>query len=111
MRYLLIAAVTTGLTGCIASTGVIPAGRPGTYAITAMVAPINGGGATAQRIVLNDADDFCQEQGRTFVPDNMSPAGDLRYPPTGSTLRFRCLTSNDPAWQTKDVQEPLTRVR
>jgi hypothetical protein len=70
-----------------------------------MVAPINGGGAMAQRIVLTDANDFCQQQGRVFVLNSMSPAGDLRYPPTGSVLRFRCLTPNDPAWQ---QQERLT---
>ena len=112
MRYLLMAVVAIALTACIASSGIISAGRLDTYAITVMVAPINGGGAMAQRIVLTDANDFCQQQGRVFVPDNVSAAGDLRYPPTGSMLRFRCLTPNDPIWrQTKDLQEPLTVAR
>ena len=108
MRYLLMAVVAIALTACIASSGIIPAGRLDTYAITVMVAPINGGGAMAQRIALTDANDFCQQQGRVFVPDNVSAAGDLRYPPTGSMLRFRCLTPNGQVWQTKDLQEPLT---
>ena len=91
MRYLLITVLTTGLTGCIASSGIIQTGRPDTYSMTVMVAPFNGGGATAQRIVLTDANDFCQQQGRALVPEDISAAGELRYPPTGSMLRFRCL--------------------
>ena len=108
MRFLLMAVVATGLTAWIASSGIIPAGHLDTYAITVMVAPINGGGAMAQRIALTDANDFCQQQGRVFVPDNVSAAGDLQYPPTGSMLRFRCLTPNGQVWQTKEPQEPLT---
>jgi hypothetical protein len=56
-----------------------------------MVAPINGGGAAARNIALTEASDFCQDQGQAFVLGEMVPGGDLRYPPTGAKLTFRCL--------------------
>lgn len=93
MRYLPITFVAAGLAGCIGSSGILPGGHPDTYTVTEMVAPINGGGAAARNIALTEAADFCRDQGRVFVLGETSPAGDLRYPPTGSRLTFQCLGS------------------
>jgi hypothetical protein len=79
------------LAGCATSTGILPAG-PNTYTITEKYAPIRGGGTEAESSAVNKANDFCTQQGREFVPNNMGQAG-----PTGYTVTFRCLLSNDPA--------------
>lgn len=90
MRMLFIAVLAAGLAGCIASSGILPTGFPDTYAVTEMVAPLNGGGVAARRIALTEAASFCSEQGRVSVVDSIEPGGDLRYPPTGATVTFHC---------------------
>jgi hypothetical protein len=90
--------VATVLAGCAASTGILPAG-PDTYTVSEKFAPIRGGGTEAQRTALTEANAFCAEKGRVFVPNNMGQAGALANPygPTGYTVTFRCLFPNDPA--------------
>ena len=70
--------LTAGLlllvTGCAATSGIVPVG-PNTYALSEMRAPVRGGGAEARRVVLAEADGFCQQQGRAFVPVDMRPDG------------------------------------
>jgi len=86
------------LAGCAASTGILPAG-PDTYTVSERFAPVRGGGTEAQRVALTEANAFCAEKGRQFVPNNMGQAGELANPygPTGYTVTFRCLLPNDPA--------------
>lgn len=86
------------LAGCASSTGILPAG-PDTYTMSEKYAPIRGGGEEAQRSVLMKANEFCAQQGRQFVPNNMGQSGALLNPygPTGYTVTFRCLLPNDPA--------------
>jgi hypothetical protein len=100
MRLLLTAALVSVvlLAGCATSTGILPAG-PNTYTITEKYAPIRGGGDEAERSALTRANEFCTQQGREFVPNNMDQAGNLSNPygPTGYTVTFRCLSPNDPA--------------
>jgi hypothetical protein len=86
------------LAGCASSTGILPAG-PDSYTISEKVAPIRGGGTEAQRNALTEANAFCAEKGRQFVPNMMDQSGSLTNPygPTGYSVTFRCLLPNDPA--------------
>jgi hypothetical protein len=91
-------AVAFSLTGCASGTGILPAG-PDTYTLSERFAPVRGGGEEAQRDTLTKANEYCQQQGRVFVPNNMGQSGNLANPygPTGYTVTFRCLQPNDPA--------------
>ncbi len=82
---------------CAASTGILPAG-PDTYTVTERLAPVRGGGTEAQRIAMTEANTFCEQQGRRFLPLSMSDPGNLSNPygPTGYTVTFRCLPPGDP---------------
>jgi hypothetical protein len=84
-RTLLIA--TVALTACASGTGILPAG-PNTYTITETRAPVRGGGAEAERVALTEANDYCQQQGRIFVPNLLNQAGNLAnsYGPTGYSV-------------------------
>jgi|SRR5476651_1155526 hypothetical protein len=98
MRWIALTACAGALAGCASSTGILPAG-PDTYTLSERFAPVRGGGDEAQRDALTKANEFCQEKGRIFVPNNMGQAGNLANPygPTGYTVTFRCLQPNDPA--------------
>ena len=67
---LVIAVVSAVLAGCAASTGILPAG-PNTYAVTAKFAPIRGGSLAAQPEALAEAQSYCQNQARVFLPVQM----------------------------------------
>jgi hypothetical protein len=86
------------LGACASSTGILPAG-PDTHTISEKFAPIRGGGDEAERDSLTKANDFCAQQGRVFVPNNMGQNNVAGNPhgPTGCTVTFRCLQPNDPA--------------
>jgi hypothetical protein len=100
----IIAACT--LFGCASSPGILPAG-PDTYTLMQKFAPVRGGGEEAQRAVLTEANDFCAQQGRVFVPSTMGQAGNLRNPygPTGYTVTFKCLLRNDPIVASYQLQQ------
>src|SRR5258707_7092488 len=94
----LLLASAVVLIGCASSTGILPAG-PNTYTLSERFAPVRGGGDEAQRDALTKANDFCIQQGRQFVPNNMGQDGNLANPygPTGYRVTFKCLLPNDPA--------------
>jgi hypothetical protein len=98
MRVLGVLALCALLAACASSTGILPAG-PDTYTLSERFAPVRGGGDEAQRDALTKANDFCAQQSRVFVPNNMGAAGNLANPngPTGYSVTFRCLPPNDPA--------------
>jgi hypothetical protein len=98
MRYSPLAFIASVVAGCAASTGILPAG-PDTYTITERFAPVRGGGTEAQRVALTEANAFCAQQSRQFVPITMDQAGNLSNPygPTGYSVTFRCLLPDDPA--------------
>jgi hypothetical protein len=100
------ATAVAALTGCASSTGILPAG-PDTYTISEKVAPIRGGGDAAEREALTQANAYCAQQGRQFVPNNMGQSGALTNPygPTGYTVTFRCLSPNDPAVANYHLQQ------
>jgi hypothetical protein len=107
MRRPMAAVVGTAfLAGCATSTGILPAG-PNTYTISEKFAPIRDGSDEAERSVLTKANEFCAQQGRQFVPNNMGQAGSLLNPhgPTGYSVTFRCLSADDPAVANYHLQQ------
>lgn len=106
MRLLIGALAGAGfLAGCASSTGILPAG-PDTYTISERFAPARGGAVEAERDALTKANDFCGQQGRQFVPNNMGQAPlDNPYGPTGYTVTFKCLLAGDPAVSSYRLQQ------
>ena len=97
MRCPLIMFAALAVTGCAASSGILPAG-PNTYFVTERFAPIRGGSAEAQRTALTEANAFCLQQGRQFLPTDLeTPPSRNPYGPTGYTVTFQCLSPGDPA--------------
>jgi hypothetical protein len=85
------------LSGCAASTGILPAG-PNTYTLTERFAPVRGGATTAQQTALTEANAFCTGQGRQFLPTDMKVPPSLNpYGPTSYEVTFQCLLPGDPA--------------
>ena len=111
MRYLALAIATLGLGGCIATGGIIATGYPDEFFVNLMVAPFNGGGVSAYNIATSEAIDFCREHQRVFVVDHVKPAGDLAYPPTGTSLTFRCVPPAPVAPLAPAVPIPLAPAR
>ncbi len=97
-RHTLCLASVVLLSGCALSSGIRPVG-PDTYAVSEMRAPVRGGGPEAQRVVLAEANAFCQQQNRVFVPLMMTLAGNPYglYGPSAFDATFQCLTADDPA--------------
>ena len=98
MRTLATATLALLVTGCAITSGIVPVG-PNTYAVSEMRAPVRGGGQEARRVVLAEANGFCQRQGRAFVPVDLRPDGDpwTPYWPTAFDATFQCLPIGDPA--------------
>jgi hypothetical protein len=96
MRHSLTTIAAAAVAGCAASSGILPAG-PNTYIVTEHFAPLRGGSAEAQRTALTEANAFCAQQGRQFLPtDLQTPASLNRYGSTGYTVTFQCLSPGDP---------------
>jgi len=81
--------------GCAYSTGILPVG-PDTYTVSEHYAPARGGNSTAERVALTEANGFCEQRGRKFLPVNMSQPSAIAISPAGYSITFRCLTANDP---------------
>jgi hypothetical protein len=98
MRILGMVTLGAALGGCATSTGILPAG-PDTYTISERYSPIRGGSDEAQRDVLTKANEYCSQQGRQFVPNNMGQTAGMmnQNTTTGYSTTFKCLLPNDPA--------------
>jgi hypothetical protein len=84
------------LPACAMSTGILPAG-PNTYTLTERYAPIRGGSTTAEQTAMTEANAFCEQHGRQFVPvDMQTPASRNPWGTTGYAVTFRCLLPGDP---------------
>lgn len=100
LDFLSLAIIAATLSGCAASsssTSILPAG-PDTYTVTERFAPIRGGSTEAQRVALTEANAFCEQQGRVFVPMTMDQLRGMANPntSTGYAVTFRCLRPDDP---------------
>ncbi len=103
MRIYLLSVVTgLAVAGCSLTSGIVPI-APNTYVLSEMRAPVRGGGAEAQRVVLAEADGFCRQQGRDLVMLDLRPDGDprVREWPTQFDATFQCLTASDTAGQAR----------
>lgn len=97
MPYFPMAIILAALSGCQTSTGILPAG-PNTYTLSKHTAPILGGSTTAEQQALTEANAYCSQQGRVFVPNEMTtPPSANPYGPTNYSVTFRCLSPDDPA--------------
>jgi hypothetical protein len=97
MRHSLSTIAAFAVAGCAASSGILPA-VPNTYIVTERYAPIRGGSAEAQRTSLIEANAYCAQQGRQFLPtDLVTPPSSNPYGPTGYSVTFQCLSPDDPA--------------
>jgi hypothetical protein len=65
---------------------------PDTYILSAMRAPVRGGGPSAQAAVLSEATAFCRQQDRELVLLSLLPDGDRRMyeRPTAFDATFQC---------------------
>jgi len=81
--------------GCAYSTGILPIG-PDTYTVSEHYAPARGGNSTAERVALTEANAFCEQRGRKFLPVNMSQPSSIAISPAGYSVTFRCLSPHDP---------------
>lgn len=97
LRSIAIALPTLTI-GCVRSTGMLPVG-PDTYPVSEHYAPIRGGNATAERVALIEANEFCERRGRKFLPVNMTQPSSMAISPAGYSVVFRCLLPNDPELQ------------
>ena len=92
MRSVLIGPIAAlWLAGCALSTGIVPVG-PDTYSLSELRAPVRGGGAEAERVVLARASSFCEQQGRKMVLLDVRPDGNPNtiYWPTAFDATFQC---------------------
>jgi hypothetical protein len=102
-------ALGVGLASCAAGTGILPAG-PDTFTVTEHYAPIRGGTATAQKVALTEANEFCEGRGQKFMPISMGTRPGMTEPnPTGYSVTFRCLQPGDPELH-RPVLEPAPDV-
>jgi hypothetical protein len=82
--------------GCAVGSGILPAG-PNTYSISEHYAPIRGGSTAAFQAGMNEANTFCTQKGRVFLPTNtVTPSSANIYGNTDFRMTFRCLLSGDP---------------
>lgn len=90
-RSLLTTLLCMAMMSCAQSTGIIQVG-PYTYTLSELRAPVRGGGAEAQRVVLATAKDFCRRQGRELLLLDLRPDGDPDTPywPTAFDATFQC---------------------
>jgi hypothetical protein len=96
MKELAITAGAAALAACSMGTGILPAG-PDTYTVTERRAPVLGGSTTAQQAAMTEANAFCAQQGRQFLPvDMVTPPSANPYGTTGYPVTFRCLLAGDP---------------
>ena len=81
-----------GLAGCSTSSGILPAG-PNTFTITEHVSPLSGGIDEAERSAVGEANRYCAQQNRVFVPVIMGavPSTMDVTVMNGYAVTFRCL--------------------
>ena len=100
MKRIIFICVTFLFTiSCVTSSGVLPFG-PDSYTVT--VDSSEFGMSAASKKAITEATEFCQSQGKYFLPKNtnqksaMSGFGDTL---DTYSLIFRCLSENDPEYR------------
>jgi hypothetical protein len=91
-------AITLIIAGCSSSSGILPAG-PDTYTVTERLSPFYGGGSEAERLALSEANIFCEDHGRKFLPVSRDDSGDhMQWGSTGYSVTFHCYLPSDPRY-------------
>ena len=63
-----------------------------------------GGATTAEQTALTEANAYCAERGREFLPTNLTtPASANPWGPTSYSVTFCCLLPGDPALQAAEL--------
>jgi hypothetical protein len=83
------------ITGCAYLTAIRSVG-PDTYTVSEHYAIARGGNSVAERVALTEANEFCEQRGRKFLPVNMTQPSAIAISPAGYTVTFRCLSPGDP---------------
>ena len=94
--------VGNAIAGCEIGTNIVPAG-PDTYMLIQRFAPNQDESDAAQVEALTKSREYCEQQGRVFVPNNtaQSSATSTSRP----TFTFRCLLPDDPAVASYRLQQ------
>jgi hypothetical protein len=90
-RILSLCTATIAIGACVSLTGVHKIG-PDTYTITTHASGKRGGAVTARSMALDEANQFCTNQGQEILVKNAkqeTARGNLE-------LIFRCLSAGDP---------------
>lgn len=92
-----LALVVAVLTGCAESTDIPPVGLD-LYTVSTHFAAGHGGSATAEETALTEANTFCAQQGRAFLPVEVLTPTSANLPGERSySATFRCVPAGDPA--------------
>lgn len=95
-NFMAATAAACALSGCVQSTGIMPAG-PNTYILKERFAPIQGGSTGAQQSALTKANAYCAGLGLAFVPVDMhTPISFNPYGPTDYSVTFGCFPPDSP---------------
>ncbi len=88
----LLCTITIFVSGCAMSSGIIRNGQD-VFTVSEMRAPARGGFTAARLAALQEAQAFCAQGQRVFVPLMMAPGGDpySYVGPTSFTTTFRCV--------------------
>ncbi len=92
-----LALVVALLAGCAESTDIPPEGLD-LYTVSTHFAAGHGGSATAEETALTEANTFCAQQGRAFLPvEVLTPASANPPRERSYSATFRCVPPGDPA--------------
>ena len=99
-KVLLFIGTVIILTSCVTSTGVMPFG-PDSFTVT--VESEEMGMGAAQKKAIAEAINFCQSQGRHFLPKDTNVSSSLDK--DVYSLIFRCLDENDPEYKSGEREK------
>lgn len=103
MKLLPLLAITI-VAGCAESSEPEQMGRD-TYSLSAAASPLRGGVFGARKIALHDAGQYCRNNGREILVNNVS-SHTLNSEGAGSVdVVFRCLSASDSEMQRRPVYQ------
>lgn len=96
--------ISTLLTGCAQSSGVLKMG-PDTYSVSVHAAPARGGESGARNLALTEANGKCAAEGKEILVTNISSGRSTHLPGGTVEVTFQCLRKGD-----ADLQRPTYRA-
>jgi hypothetical protein len=98
MRVMWTVCILLILSACAQSSGVQKLG-PDTYTVSVHAAPARGGESGARGIALGEAREFCEEQHKEILVNNVGSRPSSHFPGGTVEIMFRCLAVGDPGLQ------------